>query len=72
MKPKFNFKSRQIRKSNQKSIHFQSNLKLKVIQGNQALQLALTKGAGFKMIMEQWDFVQAQVSQYINGELPGG
>ena len=41
-----------------------------IIDVNVALELALTKGPHTRTIMETWDFLQVQVAQYINGELP--
>ena len=42
-----------------------------IIDVNVALELALTKGPHTRTIMEEWDFLQTQVAQYINGEMPG-
>ena len=42
-----------------------------IIDVNIALNLALQKGAPHKTILEEWDFLHMQVSQYINGEMPG-
>lgn len=42
-----------------------------ILDVNVALELALTKGPHTKTIMEEWDFLQVQVAQYINGETPG-
>lgn len=42
-----------------------------ILEINAALQLALIKGPMTKTIMEEWDFLQMQVAQYINGEMPG-
>ena len=42
-----------------------------ILDVNVALELALTKGPHTKTIMEEWDFLQLQVAQYINGETPG-
>jgi DNA-directed RNA polymerase III subunit RPC1 len=42
-----------------------------IIDVNVALELALQKGPHTRTIMEEWDFLQAQVAQYINGEMPG-
>jgi DNA-directed RNA polymerase III subunit RPC1 len=42
-----------------------------IIDVNVALELALQKGPQTRTIMEEWDFLQAQVAQYINGEMPG-
>lgn len=38
-----------------------------IIDVNVALELALTKGPHTRTIMEEWDFLQVQVAQYING-----
>eukprot|EP00520_Triparma_pacifica_P017062 CAMPEP_0118658354 /NCGR_PEP_ID=MMETSP0785-20121206/14522_1 /TAXON_ID=91992 /ORGANISM="Bolidomonas pacifica, Strain CCMP 1866" /LENGTH=1501 /DNA_ID=CAMNT_0006551363 /DNA_START=203 /DNA_END=4704 /DNA_ORIENTATION=- len=42
-----------------------------IIDVNIALKLALEKGAPHKTILEEWDFLQLQIAQYINGEMPG-
>jgi DNA-directed RNA polymerase III subunit RPC1 len=42
-----------------------------ILDVNVALELALTKGPHTRTIMEEWDFLQVQVAQYINGETPG-
>lgn len=42
-----------------------------ILEINSALQLALIKGPMTKTIMEEWDFLQVQVAQYMNGEMPG-
>eukprot|EP00978_Attheya_sp_CCMP212_P007415 scaffold17185_cov56-Attheya_sp.AAC.5 len=42
-----------------------------IIDVNVALELAMTKGPHTRTIMEEWDFLQVQVAQYINGEMPG-
>lgn len=42
-----------------------------IIDVNVALELALTKGPQTRTIIEEWDFLQVQVAQYINGEMPG-
>jgi DNA-directed RNA polymerase III subunit RPC1 len=42
-----------------------------ILDVNVALELALTKGPSTKTIMEDWDYLQVQVAQYINGEMPG-
>lgn len=42
-----------------------------ILDINVALELALTKGPHTRTIMEEWDFLQLQVAQYINGETPG-
>lgn len=42
-----------------------------IIDVNVALELALSKGPLTRTIMEEWDFLQVQVAQYINGEMPG-
>jgi len=42
-----------------------------IIDVNVALELAMTRGPHTKTIVEEWDFLQMQVAQYINGEMPG-
>ena len=42
-----------------------------IIDVNVALELALGKGTHTRTIMEEWDFLQVQVAQYVNGEMPG-
>lgn len=42
-----------------------------IIQVNFALRAALQKGASLKMVMEDWDFLQVQVAQLMNGDTPG-
>jgi DNA-directed RNA polymerase III subunit RPC1 len=42
-----------------------------ILDVNVALQLALAKGPMTRTIVEEWDFLQVQVAQYIHGELPG-
>jgi DNA-directed RNA polymerase III subunit RPC1 len=42
-----------------------------IITYNNALRTALRKGASMNRVMENWDFLQVQVAQYINAELPG-
>ena len=42
-----------------------------ILTVNVALQLELTKGPTTKTVMEHWDYLQVQVAQYINGEMPG-
>jgi DNA-directed RNA polymerase III subunit RPC1 len=42
-----------------------------IIQVNFALRAALQKGASLKMVMEDWDFLQIQVAQLMNGDTPG-
>ena len=42
-----------------------------IVVVNTALKLALDKGATMKMIAEDWEFLQVQVAQYINGETQG-
>lgn len=42
-----------------------------ILDVNVALELALTKGPHTRTILEEWDFLQVQVAQYINGEVPG-
>jgi DNA-directed RNA polymerase III subunit RPC1 len=42
-----------------------------ILDVNVALELALSKGPLTRTILEEWDFLQVQVAQYINGEMPG-
>jgi DNA-directed RNA polymerase III subunit RPC1 len=42
-----------------------------IIEMNNALKMALDKGATMKMIAEDWEFLQIQVALFINGETPG-
>eukprot|EP01041_Mallomonas_annulata_P003753 gene3753-7450_t len=42
-----------------------------ILDVNNALRLALDKGATMKMVIEDWEFLQIQVAQLINGEVPG-
>lgn len=42
-----------------------------IIDVNASVKMALDNGANVKMIMENWDFLQLEVAQYINGEMPG-
>ena len=43
-----------------------------ILDVNTALKLALShKGPPTKTILETWDFLQVQVAQYMNGEMPG-
>lgn len=42
-----------------------------ILDVNVALELSLTKGPQTRTILESWDFLQVQVAQYINGEMPG-
>lgn len=42
-----------------------------IIHMNNTLQTALERGASMKIIMEQWDYLQMQAAQFINGELSG-
>ena len=42
-----------------------------IVVVNNALKMALDKGATMKMIAEDWEFLQVQVAQYINGETQG-
>jgi DNA-directed RNA polymerase III subunit RPC1 len=47
-------------------------VKLQEIIGvNVALELALAKGLHTRTIIDEWDFLQTQVAQYMNGEMPG-
>ena len=42
-----------------------------ILDVNVALELAMSRGPQTRTIMEEWDFLQVQVAQYINGEMPG-
>lgn len=42
-----------------------------IIDINNSLKNALNGGANLKNIMENWDFLQTEVAQYMNGEMPG-
>jgi DNA-directed RNA polymerase III subunit RPC1 len=42
-----------------------------IIDVNNALTVALDNGATMKMIQEDWEFLQIQAAQFINGEVPG-
>ena len=42
-----------------------------IVEMNNVLSQALTRGATFKMIVEDWDYMQAQVALFINGDVPG-
>lgn len=42
-----------------------------ILDMNAAIEVALTRGNFTKTIMEEWDFLQVIVAQYINGEMPG-
>ena len=42
-----------------------------IVEMNNALKLALDKGATMKMIAEDWEFLQIQLALLINGETPG-
>jgi DNA-directed RNA polymerase III subunit RPC1 len=42
-----------------------------IVQVNYALRAALLKGANVKTIMDDWDFLQIQVAQLMNGDTPG-
>jgi DNA-directed RNA polymerase III subunit RPC1 len=47
-------------------------VKMQEILGvNNALREAFSKGATVKMMVVDWNFLQVQVAQYINGEMPG-
>ena len=41
-----------------------------ILDVNVALKIALSKGPQTSTIMEEWDFLQVQVAQYVNGEMP--
>ena len=42
-----------------------------IVEMNNVLCQALNRGATFKMIMEDWEYIQGQVALFINGETPG-
>lgn len=42
-----------------------------IVEVNNALRMALDNGATMKMVAEDWEFLQIQVAQYVNGEIPG-
>jgi len=42
-----------------------------IIDVNVALGIGLAAGQPSRNVMETWDFLQVQVAQYINGEMPG-
>ena len=42
-----------------------------IVQVNIALRAALVKGASLQMVMDDWDFLQVQVAQLMNGDTPG-
>jgi DNA-directed RNA polymerase III subunit RPC1 len=42
-----------------------------IIEMNNALKMALHRGATMKMVAEDWEFLQIQVALLINGEAPG-
>jgi DNA-directed RNA polymerase III subunit RPC1 len=42
-----------------------------VVEMNNALKLALDRGASMKMVAEDWEYLQIQVALFINGETPG-
>eukprot|EP00981_Chlorochromonas_danica_P010917 scaffold3535_cov162-Ochromonas_danica.AAC.3 len=42
-----------------------------IVEMNNALRMALEKGATMKMVAEDWEFLQIQVALFINGETPG-
>ena len=44
---------------------------VEILQINHSVRMLLTGGGQQQSIMEQWGFEQAQVSRFINGELPG-
>jgi DNA-directed RNA polymerase III subunit RPC1 len=47
-------------------------VKMQEILGvNNALREAFVKGATVKMMVVDWNFLQVQVAQYLNGEMPG-
>ena len=42
-----------------------------VVEMNNALKLALDRGASMKIVAEDWEYLQIQVALFINGETPG-
>lgn len=42
-----------------------------IVEMNNALKMALDKGATMKMLAEEWEILQVQVALLINGETPG-
>jgi DNA-directed RNA polymerase III subunit RPC1 len=42
-----------------------------IIEMNNALRMALSRGATMKMVAEDWEFLQIQVALFVNGEAPG-
>ena len=42
-----------------------------IAEVNNALRLALGRGANMRIVVEDWDFLQIQVALFINGETPG-
>ena len=44
---------------------------LEIINVNLALEVNMSRNPQTKTIMEGWDVLQSQVSQYINGDMPG-
>jgi len=44
---------------------------VEILQINHSVRMLLSGGGQQQSIMEQWGFEQAQVSRFINGELPG-
>ncbi len=42
-----------------------------IVEMNNALKLALDRGASMKMVAEDWEYLQIQVALFINGETPG-
>jgi len=42
-----------------------------IIEMNNALKLALEKGATMKMVAEDWEYLQILVALFINGDTPG-
>jgi DNA-directed RNA polymerase beta' subunit len=44
---------------------------VEILVTNRSLQMLLSHGGRQQSVMEQWGFAQTQVSQFINGELPG-
>lgn len=42
-----------------------------VVEMNNMIQVALNKGATYKMVADDWEFLQVQVALLINGDTPG-
>lgn len=42
-----------------------------IVSVNASLRVALARGAGMRMVAENWDYLQVVVAGYLNGDLPG-